>query len=324
MLADQQPQLFTAHAPCHIHFVEAAIALTTSRGRTQMNHRGTGQTFRQALQAERPLILFGAYDALSARIIEQAGCRALFVSGFSIVGSRFGVPDIGLRAFGDISGAVRDVLQATSLPALIDIDDGYGDVKNAVHTVHAYERMGASALMMEDQSWPKRCGHMAGKSVVSQAEMEAKVRAVVGERMSADTFIVARTDARAVLGFDEALRRAEAYLRAGADGLFIEAPESVEEMRTIGRHFDVPLLANPLEGGRSPILTPREYGELGFGIIGYGITLVLRAAAAMQDAIAEIRNGQANGSHGPIGLDRFKDIVGFAEWARIEETYRPR
>jgi 2-methylisocitrate lyase-like PEP mutase family enzyme len=280
--------------------------------------------FRSALKAEQPLILFGAYDALSARLIERAGCAACFVSGFSIVGSRFGVPDLGLRAFGDISAAVRDILQATSLPALIDIDDGYGDVKNAVHTVQSYERMGASAVMIEDQTWPKRCGHMAGKSVVPQADMEAKVRAVVGERIDSNTFILARTDSRAVLGLDEALRRAEAYLRAGADGLFIEAPESVEEMATIGKHFDVPLLANPLEGGRSPILTPQEYGELGFGIIGYGITLVLRAAAAMRSAMEDIRAGRFSAPPNAIGLDQFKDIVGFADWSRIEDKYRHR
>jgi 2-methylisocitrate lyase-like PEP mutase family enzyme len=280
--------------------------------------------FRSALKAEQPLILFGAYDALSARLIERAGCAACFVSGFSIVGSRFGVPDLGLRAFGDISAAVRDILQATSLPALIDIDDGYGDVKNAVHTVQSYERMGASAVMIEDQTWPKRCGHMAGKSVVPQADMEAKVRAIVGERIDSNTFILARTDSRAVLGLDEALRRAEAYLRAGADGLFIEAPESVEEMATIGKHFDVPLLANPLEGGRSPILTPQEYGELGFGIIGYGITLVLRAAAAMRSAMEDIRAGRFSAPPNAIGLDQFKDIVGFADWSRIEDKYRHR
>jgi 2,3-dimethylmalate lyase len=280
--------------------------------------------FRTALKAEQPLILFGAYDALSARLIERAGCAACFVSGFSIVGSRFGVPDLGLRAFGDISAAVRDILQATSLPALIDIDDGYGDVKNAVHTVQSYERMGASALMIEDQTWPKRCGHMAGKSVVPKADMEAKVRAVVGERIDSNTFILARTDSRTVLGLDEALRRAEAYLRAGADGLFIEAPESVEEMVTIGKHFDVPLLANPLEGGRSPILTPQEYSELGFSIIGYGIMLVLRAAAAMRSAMEDIRGGRFGAPPNAIGLDQFKDIVGFADWSRIEDKYRPR
>ena len=280
--------------------------------------------FRTALAAEQPLILFGAYDALSARLIERAGCAALFVSGFSVVGARYGVPDIGLRAFGDISAAVRDILEATSLPALIDIDDGYGDVKNAVHTVQAYERLGASAMMIEDQAWPKRCGHIAGKSVVPLADMEAKVRAVVGERTDPTTFIIARTDARAVVGLDEALRRAEAYLRAGADGLFIEAPESVEEMAIIGRHFDVPLLANPLEGGRSPILTPKEYRELGFSIIGYGITLLLRAAAAMQTAIDDIRSGRFGASQDALGLEQFKDIVGFADWARIEDKYRPR
>jgi 2-methylisocitrate lyase-like PEP mutase family enzyme len=281
-------------------------------------------SFRTVLNAEHPLILFGAYDALSARLIERAGCAACFVSGFSVVGARYGVPDLGLRAFGDISAAVRDILQATSLPALIDIDDGYGDVKNAVHTVQSYERMGASALMIEDQTWPKRCGHMVGKSVVPQADMEAKVRAVVGERIDPNTFIIARTDSRAVLGLDEALRRAEAYLLAGADGLFIEAPESVEEMAIIGKNFDLPLLANPLEGGRSPILTPKEYGELGFGIIGYGITLVLRAAAAMQTAIGDIRAGRFGAPQNSIGLDQFKDIVGFADWSRIEDKYRPR
>ncbi len=280
--------------------------------------------FRTALAAERPLILFGAYDALSARLIERAGCAALFVSGFSIVGARYAVPDIGLRAFGDISAAVGDILQATSLPALIDIDDGYGDVKNAVHTVQAYERLGASAMMIEDQTWPKRCGHIAGKSVVPLADMEAKVRAVVGERTDPTTFIIARTDARTVLGLDEALRRAEAYLRAGADGLFIEAPESVEEMAVIGKHFDVPLLANPLEGGRSPILTPKEYGELGFGIIGYGITLVLRAAAAMVSAIDDIRAGRFGAPQNALGLEQFKEIVRFSDWSQIEDRYRPR
>jgi len=280
--------------------------------------------FRTALAAERPLILFGAYDALSARLIERAGCGALFVSGFSVVGARYAVPDIGLRAFGDISAAVGDILQATSLPALIDIDDGYGDVKNAVHTVQGYERLGASAMMIEDQTWPKRCGHIAGKSVVPLADMEAKVRAVVGERTDPTTFIIARTDARTVLGLDEALRRAEAYLRAGADGLFIEAPESVEEMAIIGRHFDVPLLANPLEGGRSPILTPKEYRELGFGIIGYGITLVLRAAAAMASAIDDIRAGRFGAPQDALGLEQFKDIVRFSDWSRIEDKYRPR
>lgn len=281
-------------------------------------------SFRQALAAEKPLILFGAYDGLSARLIERAGCKACFVSGFSVVGARFGVPDVGLRSFGDISAAVRDILQATELPALVDADDGYGDVKNVVHTVRSYERMGVSALMIEDQTWPKRCGHMAGKSVVPAEVAEAKIRAACAERLDPQTFILARTDARAVHGFDDALRRAERYLAAGADGLFIEAPESVEEMKIIGRAFDVPLLANPLEGGRSPILSPGEYRELGFAMIGYGITLLLRAAKAMQTAIDDIRGGRFELWDSGLSFGDFKEAIGLDEWSRIEETYRAR
>jgi 2,3-dimethylmalate lyase len=281
-------------------------------------------SFRQALAAEQPLMLFGAYDALSARLIARAGCPACFISGFSVVGSRFGVPDLGLRAFGDISGVVHDILQVIDLPVLVDADDGYGDVKNVVHTVQSYERMGVGAIMIEDQTWPKRCGHMAGKNVIPIEEAEAKIRAAVAERGNPDTFILARTDARSVHGLDEALRRAERYLKAGADGLFIEAPDSVDEMSVIARSFDVPQLVNPLEGGRSPILSPAEYGELGFRMIGYGITLLLRAAEAMQIAIEDIRARRRERFDTGVTLDAFKEVVGFAEWARIEETYRVR
>ncbi len=282
----------------------------------------TRPSFRAALAAEHPLVLFGAFDGLSAKLIERAGCKAAFISGFSVVGARYGVPDLGLRAFGDIAAAVSDILNATNLPVLVDADDGYGDVKNVVHTVRTYERMGVGALLIEDQTWPKRCGHMAGKSVVPTSQMVAKVRAATGERLDPDTFIFARTDARAVNGLDDAMRRAEQYLRAGADGLFIEAPESVEEMATIGRAFDVPLIANPLEGGRSPILAPREYAKLGFGVIGYGITLLLRVAGVMERAIEDIRSGAFQQWDSGMSFDRFKNVLDLPSWGRIEERYR--
>ena len=280
------------------------------------------KTFRQVLGEQHPLVLFGAYDALSARLIEQGGGQALFVSGFSVAGARYGVPDIGLVALGDIAAAVRDIAAACDLPALIDIDDGYGDVKNVVNTVRTYERMGVSAMMLEDQTWPKRCGHIAGKSVVPMERMAAKVRAATAERLHPETFIIARTDARAIHGLDDALRRAECYLKAGADGLFIEAPESVEELQIIGRAFDVPMLANPLEGGRSPILTPAEYAELGFSITCYGITLVLRAAKAMQLAIADIASGAFAMKGAGLVLEEFKEVIGFPGWAAIDDRYR--
>lgn len=285
--------------------------------------RGIGPTtsFREALRATRTMTLFGAYDALTARLIEAAGGTALFVSGFSVVGARYGVPDYGLRAFGDIAAAVRDIVGSVGIPALVDADDGYGDVKNVIHTVQSYERMGVSALMLEDQRWPKRCGHMAGKSVVPLAEMAAKIRAASSERLSPETFIIGRTDSRAGLGLDEALRRGEAMLEAGADGLFIEAPESREEFARIGRAFDVPLLANPLPGGKSPLLTPAEYGELGFSIVCYGVTPLLFAAGAVRDRIADIQSGRFALDDREMSFAEFKELIGLPVWERYEEQY---
>jgi 2-methylisocitrate lyase-like PEP mutase family enzyme len=174
---------------------------------------------------------------------------------------------------------------------------------------------------MEDQMWPKRCGHMAGKNVVPSAVMEAKIRAATSERMNPETFIIARTDARAVHGFDDALRRGERYLAAGADGLFIEAPESTAELEKIGRTFDVPLLANPLEGGKTPILSPGELHQMGYSIIPYGITLVLRAAKAMEDAMTDILSGKFALWNSGLSFDEFKDVVGFPGWAEIDAKY---
>lgn len=283
-----------------------------------------GQIFRSLLKTEKPLVLMGAYDALGARLVEAAGCRSLFIGGFSVVGARYGVPDVGLRAYGDIAAAVRDILNACDLPAFVDVDDGYGDVKNVVQTVQSYERMGVAAMMLEDQTWPKRCGHLAGKNVVPIEVMEAKVRAAVAERRDPSTFIFARTDARAVHGLDDALRRAERYLRAGAEGLFIEAPESVEELARIGRTFDVPQVANPLEGGRTPLLSPAEFAELGFTVIPYGITLILHAAAAMRAAIADITSGAFARRDAAMSFPDYLKIVGEPDWAKLQDKYGGR
>lgn len=280
-----------------------------------------GQAFRDLLKTEQPLVLLGAYDALGARLIAQAGGKSLFIGGFSVVGARYGVPDVGLRAYGDIAVAVRDIVNACDLPAFVDIDDGYGDVKNVVQTVQGYERMGVAAMMLEDQTWPKRCGHLAGKSVVPVEVMEAKVRAAVAERLDPSTFIFARTDARAVHGLDDALRRGERYLRAGAEGLFIEAPESVEELARIGRAFDVPLVANPLEGGKTPLLSPAEFAVLGFSVIPYGITLILHAAKAMQAAIADVMSGAFARRDAAMAFKDYLGVVGEPDWAKLQDKY---
>jgi 2-methylisocitrate lyase-like PEP mutase family enzyme len=281
-----------------------------------------GQLFRDLLKSEKPLVLLGAYDALGARLIAQAGGKSVFIGGFSIVGARYGVPDVGLRAYGDIAAAVRDIVGACELPAFVDIDDGYGDVKNVIQTVQGYERMGVAAMMLEDQTWPKRCGHLAGKSVVPIEVMEAKVRAAVSERLDPTTFIFARTDARAVHGLDDAMRRAERYLRAGAEGLFIEATESVEELRRIGRAFvGVPLVANPLEGGKTPLLSPAEFAEMGFTVIPYGITLILHAAQAMQVAIEDVMSGAFARRDAGMSFRNYLDVVGEPGWAAMQDKY---
>lgn len=281
----------------------------------------TRKSFRSLLTADGPLVLPGAHDALAARLIQRAGFTGYFIGGFGVVGARFGVPDVGLKGLGEISQAVRDIVAVCDLPVLVDGDDGYGDVKNAVQTLHTYERMGVGGLFLEDQRWPKRCGHLEGKSVVPVEEHEAKIRAATSERLDPDTFIIARTDARAVNGLDDAMRRAERYLRAGADCIFIEALRSVEELERVGKAFDL-LVANPLAGGVSPILRPQEYYRLGFKILPYGIDLILRVTRAMQVALEDMRSGRFEPTVGSASLADYLAAVGFDAWTDIELRYR--
>jgi 2-methylisocitrate lyase-like PEP mutase family enzyme len=275
------------------------------------------KSFRSLLAADGPLILPGAHDALAARLIQRAGFEGFFIGGFGVVGARYGVPDVGLKALGDISQAVRDILAACELPVLVDGDDGYGDVKNVVHTLHTYEQMGVGALFLEDQRWPKRCGHLEGKAVVPVEQAEAKIRAAASERMNADTFIIARTDARAVTGLDDAMRRAERYLKAGADCIFVEALRTLEELERVGKAFKLQV-ASPLAGGISPILRPEEYYRLGFKIVPYGIDLILRVTRTMQVALEDMRSGKFELMGTGASLQEYLQIVGLEEWTRIE------
>jgi len=282
-------------------------------------------SFRHALDKavaeKRLLVIPGAYDALSALLIERAGFDCMFVGGFPVAGARYGVPDIGLAGFTDIASTVRDMIAATDVPVLVDIDDGYGDVKNAVHTVQTYERMGASAVFLEDQAWPKRCGHMAGKKVVPAEAMEAKIKATMAERLDPETLICVRTDSRAVLGFDEALRRAERYIKAGAEAIFVEAPESVAELEQLARSFDVPQFANPLVGGRTPILSIKEFEALGFNAICFGLETVMHAAKAMQTVLADMRSGTFALRDKGMSFEEFKSVVHYDRWDHIDNLY---
>lgn len=278
-------------------------------------------TWRELLAREKPLVLPGAHDALSARLIEMAGFAAYVIGGYPVVGARYGLPDLGLVGLGEMAGAIRDIMSASPLPVLIDADHGYGDVKNVTRTIRAYEEMGAAAIFIEDQVAPKRCGHMAGKDVVPAEVMEKKIRAAVAARRGRETFIIARTDARAVHGLDEALRRGERYVKAGADGLFVEAPETVAELETIAKAFDVPQFCNMLDGGKTPILSNRELYDMGFAMVVHGITLIMRIARTMREALADLRADRLSFAGGSVSFEEFKQITRFKDWAEIEERF---
>ncbi len=279
-------------------------------------------TWRELLASERPLKLPCAHDGLSARLIERAGFKAYSIGGFPLVGARHGIPDVGLVGLGEMAAGMRDIMTATRLPVLVDGDDGYGDVKNVSRTIATYEAMGAAAIFIEDQVAPKRCGHMAGKDVVPAAAMQKKLRAAAAARRNRDFFLVARTDARAVHGLDEALRRAERYLKAGADGVFVEAPESLAELERIGREFrHVPQIANMLEGGRTPLLAPAELHAMGFAMVAYPTSLIFRVARTIERALADMRRGELRLENEGVDFERFKTIVGYPEWAAIEDRF---
>jgi 2,3-dimethylmalate lyase len=281
------------------------------------------QIINKAVKERRLLVVPGAHDALSARLIQKIGFETYFIGGFPAVGSRYGVPDIGLKGFGEISAAVRDIMAACDLPVFVDGDDGYGDVKNVVHTVQSYERMGVSAILIEDQQWPKRCGHMEGKKVVPVELAEAKLRAACAERLSKETWILARTDARQVYDLDEAMRRAERYIRAGADGIFIEAPRSVQELERIGRAFDVPQVCNPLMGGHTPILTMGELGELGFNCAVLGLDTLMHAAKAIEAVLLDMKSGTFARRNDGMDFEEYKKVVGYDRWENLEDQFTP-
>jgi 2-methylisocitrate lyase-like PEP mutase family enzyme len=278
-------------------------------------------TWRELLKHDEPLLLPLAHDALAARLIERAGFDAYAIGGFPLVGSRYGLPDIGLVGLSEMSEGVRDVMSASKLPVLVDGDDGYGDVKNVTRTVQTYERMGVAAMLLEDQVAPKRCGHMAGKAVVPAELMARKLRAAAAAR-EAGLFLIARTDARAVHGLDDALRRAELYLKSGADGVFIEAPESREELERVGSEFrHVPQLANMLEAGRTPMLSPAELFKLGFTMVAYPTSLIFRVTRTIERALADLKAGRLSLAGEGVDFETFKSVVGFAPWSDVEDRF---
>ena len=237
----------------------------------------------QARQKDQCLVLPGAYDALSARIIESQGFEAVYLTGAGFANSGLGVPDIGLVTVSELRDHVARVADVVSIPLVVDADTGFGNAINMRRTIRMLERAGASAIQIEDQVFPKKCGHFSGKDVISLNEMVQKIHAAVDARDSNELQIIARTDSRAVFSLDVALERAVAFQEAGADIIFVEAPESIEEMRIIGKSSDLPLVANMVEGGKTPLKTVEELSALGFSIALFA-NAALRSA---QKAVTE-------------------------------------
>jgi 2,3-dimethylmalate lyase len=285
---------------------------------------GETATLRERMDTGEMVLAPGCYDALGARLIEDAGFPAVYMTGFGSSASRLGRPDIGLMSLPEMVDNARRIAQAVDLPVIADADTGYGNSLNVIRTVREYEAAGASAIHLEDQVMPKKCGHMEGKHVVPAAEMAAKVSAAVAARRSPEFLIIARTDARATEGLDAAIERARLYRESGADALFIEAPQSIEEIETVAGSFpDVPLLFNYAEGGKTPPVSHQRLRELGFKLVIFPLTLLLSATTAMRFALARIK---ADGT--PIDLlpsllpfAEFLDFIGMSEVRELERRF---
>ena len=260
----------------------------------------------------------GVFDMISARIADTMSFDALYMTGYGVVASHLGLPDAGLASYTEMVGRVRQIAKGTTTPLIADGDTGYGGLLNVDFTVRGYEEAGAQAIQIEDQEYPKKCGHTPGRRVVPIEDAARRIKVASEARSSKDFLIIARTDARTALGLDEALRRGEAFLKAGADILFIESPESEAEMEKIGRAFNVPLVANMVEGGRTPILSRSELEELGFKLAIFPASGFLAMGAALRSIYREIQSrGSSKSWNGDLySFDEFSRLMGFEQvWA---------
>ena len=258
----------------------------------------------------------GAYDAWSAKLIEQAGFPCVYMTGYGVSASVLGKPDIGLLTFTEMVAQARNIVAAVNIPVVADGDNGYGGPLNVVRTTQAYEQAGLAAIQLEDQVTPKRCGHMEGKEVIPKNEMVAKIKAAIYARKDPDFMIIARTDARAVNGFDDAMSRAKAYAAAGADIIFFEAPQSVEEMKKIATEIDVPLMANMVEKGKTPLLTDKELAAIGFKFAIYPVTSIYCVTKAIMDMLKGLK---ASGTTATL-LDQIVDFPTFNKMIALEDN----
>lgn len=284
-------------------------------------------TLRERLKQPNILVAPGVYDGLTANLATQSGFEALYLSGAAVAYTRLGLPDIGLSTASEMADTMALIAERTDLPVIMDADTGFGNALNARRTMRTYERAGAAAIQIEDQTFPKRCGHLTDKSLISSREMSDKIAAVADARRR-DTLIIARTDAIAVEGFDAATCRAEAYIAAGADALFIEAPRSAVELQKIGDQFAgrVPLMANMVEGGATPVLDAQSLEAMGFDIVIFPGGIVRALTKTAQDYYDSLHK---SGSNAPFAdrmfdFDGLNEAIGTAEFLSLGEKFDGR
>lgn len=288
----------------------------------------TTTRLRELLTRSEVLVAPGAYDALSARLIVQAGFPVVYMTGFGTSASVLGQPDVGLLTMSEMVSRAADLAAvAGEVPLIAEADTGYGNPINVRRTIREYERAGVAGLHIEDQVWPKKCGHMEGKQVIPMEEMVEKVRAAADARQDPDFVIIARTDANAVTGLEDALRRGEAYRKAGADVIFIEAPRSVEELRAIVQAFrGTPLLFNWAESGKTPLLPLSDIEALGFTLVIFPVSLLFAATHAMLALLEHLKTGETPTSYneGMVTFSQFTTQLGLPDIQALERQYGVR
>ena len=281
------------------------------------------KSLKTMLKANRPLVIPGVYDAIGAKIAEKVGFEAMFQTGYGTSATLFGMPDYGFIGATETLDNARRICRAVSVPVIVDSDTGYGNALSVWKLVRELESAGASGIFLEDQRWPKRCGHMKGKEVISQEEYTEKLGAAIDARQSKDFIIVARTDARATEGLDAAIERGLQNKKTGADAVFIEAPRSLEEMRIIGKAINAPLVANMIEGGATPMNSATTLHKLGFKIILYPLSVLFATTFATMNILKELKKTgtTAKFKQKVVNFDQFNDLVDLPKFQKLEKKY---
>ncbi len=280
---------------------------------------------RKILDQEKTVLVPGAYDTLSAKILKQAGFKVLYMTGSGVTASLIGMPDVGLLTMTEMVNQARNIVNAIDIPLICDADNGYGNPINVIRTVREYERAGVAGIHIEDQVAPKRCGHFEGKQVISAEEMIKKIEAAIYAREDDAFLLIARTDARSIAGLDEAIRRARLYDQAGADMIFVEAPQSVAELKTISEELsDIPLLVNMVEGGKTPILPFEQLQQMGIKIVLYPTSSIRASAKALQELAAHLHKHQdtKNFEERLVSCEGRNQITGLSQIKELEKQFK--